>query len=196
MGTLNILPHALHGLYLGGFLNLMLMNSFKFVFLRILSASFAWKYGISLKILCINKMSRPLHNLIKRTKLIANRCKVMIQAAESGEDGNREAEQKSQKTVSGALYAIGKREGLLGFFKGLHAQILKTVLSSALLLMIKEKITKTTWVLMLALKKYLFVTRTRLKKSTWISDESESYMHGNLIDEETSEFLQGSDGRE
>jgi hypothetical protein len=90
----------------------------------------------------------------------------MIQAAESGEDGNREAEQKSQKTVSGALYAIGKREGLLGFFKGLHAQILKTVLSSALLLMIKEKITKTTWVLMLALKKYLFVTRTRLKKST------------------------------
>jgi hypothetical protein len=90
----------------------------------------------------------------------------MIQAAESDEDGNQEAEQKAQKTVSGALYAIWKREGLLGFFKGLHGQILKTVLSSALLLMIKEKITKTTWVLMLALKRYLFITHTRLKKST------------------------------
>ncbi|GMY27481.1 peroxisomal adenine nucleotide carrier 1-like [Fagus crenata] len=95
----------------------------------------------------------------------AIRCKVMIQAAESDEDGNQEAEQKSEKTVSGAFYAIWKREGLLGFFKGLQAQILKTVLSSALHLMIKEKITKTTWVLMLALRKYLFVTRSRLKKS-------------------------------
>ncbi|XP_041026789.1 peroxisomal adenine nucleotide carrier 1-like [Juglans microcarpa x Juglans regia] len=96
----------------------------------------------------------------------AIRCKVMIQAAESDEDGgNQEAEQKTQKTVSGALYAIWKREGLLGFFKGLNAQILKTVLSSALLLMIKEKITKTTWVLMLALKRYLFVTRPRLKST-------------------------------
>ncbi|KAG2727462.1 hypothetical protein I3760_01G158600 [Carya illinoinensis] len=96
----------------------------------------------------------------------AIRCKVMIQAAESDEDGgNQEAEQKTQKTVSGAVYAIWKREGLLGFFKGLNAQILKTVLSSALLLMIKEKITKTTWVLMLALKRYLLVTRPRLKST-------------------------------
>lgn len=93
----------------------------------------------------------------------AIRCKVTIQAAESDEDGNQEAEQKSHKTVSGAIYAIWKREGLLGFFKGLHAQILKTVLSSALLLMIKEKITKTTWVLMLALRRYLLVSRPRLK---------------------------------
>ncbi|XP_050240471.1 peroxisomal adenine nucleotide carrier 1-like [Quercus robur] len=93
----------------------------------------------------------------------AIRCKVMIQAAESDEDGNQEAGQKAQKTVSGAVYAIWKREGLLGFFKGLQAQILKTVISSALHLMIKEKITKTTWVLMLALRKYLFVTRPKLK---------------------------------
>ncbi|KAB1214225.1 Peroxisomal adenine nucleotide carrier 1 [Morella rubra] len=93
----------------------------------------------------------------------AIRCKVTIQAAESDEDGNQEAEQKSHKTVSGAIYAIWKREGLLGFFKGLHAQIVKTVLSSALLLMIKEKITKTTWVLMLALRRYLLVSRPRLK---------------------------------
>ncbi|KAK9288369.1 hypothetical protein L1049_016822 [Liquidambar formosana] len=95
----------------------------------------------------------------------AIRCKVMIQAAESNEDGTNEAQQKTQKTVSGAIYAIWKREGLLGFFKGLQAQILKTVLSSALLLMIKEKITKTTWVLMLALQRYLIVTRPRLKSA-------------------------------
>ncbi|KAF5452477.1 hypothetical protein F2P56_027472 [Juglans regia] len=95
----------------------------------------------------------------------AIRCKVMIQAAESDEDENQEADQKTQKTVSGALYAIWKREGILGFFKGLNAQILKTVLSSALLLMIKEKITKTTWVLMFALRRYLFVTRARLNNT-------------------------------
>ncbi|KAM7488638.1 hypothetical protein LguiB_026122 [Lonicera macranthoides] len=95
----------------------------------------------------------------------AIRCKVTIQSVESDDDEKDEAEVKSQKTVSGALYAIWKREGLLGFYKGLNAQILKTVLSSALLLMIKEKITKTTWVLLIAIKRYLFITRTRLKKS-------------------------------
>ncbi|XP_010255946.1 PREDICTED: peroxisomal adenine nucleotide carrier 1-like [Nelumbo nucifera] len=96
----------------------------------------------------------------------AIRCKVMIQAADQEEDGTKEAKRKSRrprKTMSGALYAIWRKEGLLGFFKGLQAQILKTVLSSALLLMIKEKITKTTWVFMLALHRYLLVTRTRLK---------------------------------
>ncbi|GMP56571.1 hypothetical protein CsSME_00021002 [Camellia sinensis var. sinensis] len=60
---------------------------------------------------------------------------------------------------------IWRREGLLGFFKGLDAQILKTVLSSALLLMVKEKITKTTWVLLLALQSYLFIAKTRLKSA-------------------------------
>ncbi|CAK9137190.1 unnamed protein product [Ilex paraguariensis] len=95
----------------------------------------------------------------------AIRCKVMIQSAESDDAVRDEAQLKARKTVSGAIYSIWKREGLLGFFKGLHAQILKTVLSSALLLMIKEKITKTTWVLMLALQRYLFTTRTRLKSS-------------------------------
>lgn len=87
----------------------------------------------------------------------------MIQAAESDEDGKTEADKKSQKTISGALFAIWKREGPLGFFKGLQAQILKTVLSSALHLMIKEKITKTTWILLLALRRYVFVTPARLK---------------------------------
>lgn len=93
----------------------------------------------------------------------AIRCKVMIQAAESDEDGKTEADKKSQKTISGALFTIWKREGPLGFFKGLQAQILKTVLSSALHLMIKEKITKTTWIILLALKRFVFVKRVRLK---------------------------------
>ncbi|XP_017975194.1 PREDICTED: peroxisomal adenine nucleotide carrier 1 [Theobroma cacao] len=99
----------------------------------------------------------------------AIRCKVMIQAAKYDDDGDddetKTAQLKHQKTVSGALYSIWRREGLLGFYKGLEAQILKTVLSSALLLMIKEKISKTTWVLMLALRRYLFTTRTRLKSA-------------------------------
>ncbi|PIN04473.1 putative mitochondrial carrier protein [Handroanthus impetiginosus] len=97
----------------------------------------------------------------------AIRCKVMIQSAESesDENSNYNSQPKSRKTISGALYAIWEKEGLLGFFKGLQAQILKTVLSSALLLMIKEKITKTTWVLMIALRRLMFITRTPLKSS-------------------------------
>ncbi|KAK3033140.1 hypothetical protein RJ639_036324, partial [Escallonia herrerae] len=82
----------------------------------------------------------------------AIRCKVMIQAADSSDDGTKKPRQKPRKTLSGVIYAIWKKEGVLGFFKGLHAQILKTVLSSALLLMIKEKITASTWVLILAVR--------------------------------------------
>lgn len=93
----------------------------------------------------------------------AIRCKIMIQAADPTENGTTGPRPKSQKTISGTLYSIWNREGVLGYFKGLHAQILKTVLSSALLLMIKEKITKTTWVLMLALRRSLLVTQSRLK---------------------------------
>ncbi|TKY51117.1 Peroxisomal adenine nucleotide carrier 2 [Spatholobus suberectus] len=93
----------------------------------------------------------------------AIRCKVMIQAAESDDDKSTEAERKAQRTISGALYTIWKREGILGFFKGLQAQILKTVLSSALLLMVKEKITKSTWILMLVIGRYLSVNSPKLK---------------------------------
>lgn len=95
----------------------------------------------------------------------AIRCKVMIQAAESDEDGTKEAQPKSRKTIADAILMIWEREGPLGFFKGLESQILKTVLSSALLLMVKEKITKTTWVLMVALQKFLSITRPRLKSA-------------------------------
>ncbi|XVF31319.1 hypothetical protein REPUB_Repub16aG0135500 [Reevesia pubescens] len=95
----------------------------------------------------------------------AIRCKVMIQAVHPDDDDNKtnRARPKSHKKVSGVVSAIWRSEGILGFFKGLDAQITKTVLSSALLLMIKEKITATTWVLILAIQRYLFLTRGRLK---------------------------------
>ncbi|XWS42416.1 hypothetical protein CRYUN_Cryun16bG0012700 [Craigia yunnanensis] len=92
----------------------------------------------------------------------AIRCKVMIQAADpdddddDDEDKTKRARPKSCRTVSGVVCAIWRREGILGFFKGLEAQITKTVLSSALLLMIKEKITATTWVLILAIRRSRF----------------------------------------
>ncbi|KAK0599565.1 hypothetical protein LWI29_006420 [Acer saccharum] len=95
----------------------------------------------------------------------AIRCKVMIQAADPNEDETETAPPRARKTLPGVAHAIFKREGILGFFKGLHAQILKTVLSSALLLMIKEKLTRTTWVLILAIRRYLLLTRGRLKSA-------------------------------
>ncbi|CAL4908019.1 unnamed protein product [Urochloa decumbens] len=92
------------------------------------------------------------------------RCKVMIQAADPDEDeSERPSKSRAPKTMVGALHAIWSKEGIPGFFKGLHAQILKTVLSSALLLMIKEKISKFTWVSLLALRRYLFVSQKRIK---------------------------------
>ncbi|KAG0502688.1 hypothetical protein HPP92_002760 [Vanilla planifolia] len=90
------------------------------------------------------------------------RCKVMIQAADN-EDESKETHSKSRKTITGGLSSIWKKEGIPGFFKGLQAQILKTVLSSALLLMIKEKISRFTWISLLALKRYLFVSKRRVK---------------------------------
>lgn len=94
----------------------------------------------------------------------AIRCKVIIQAADSDEASSK-TQVKSPKTVSGVIAGIWRREGILGYFKGLHAQILKTVLSSALLLMIKEKISATTWVLILALKRYLLVPKAARVKN-------------------------------
>uniref|UniRef100_A0A0A8YT44 Peroxisomal adenine nucleotide carrier 1 n=1 Tax=Arundo donax TaxID=35708 RepID=A0A0A8YT44_ARUDO len=97
------------------------------------------------------------------------RCKVMIQAADPDEDDDDETERPSKsrapKTMLGALHAIWSKEGIPGFFKGLHAQILKTVLSSALLLMVKEKISKFTWVSLVALRRYLFVSQKRIKSA-------------------------------
>ncbi|XP_072977166.1 peroxisomal adenine nucleotide carrier 1-like [Typha angustifolia] len=95
----------------------------------------------------------------------AIRCKVMIQASDSDDGDNEVGKPKSPKTFLGALYAIWKKEGILGFFKGLHAQILKTVLASALLLMIKEKISRYTWISMLALRRYLLASRRTIKSA-------------------------------
>ncbi|XP_066362013.1 peroxisomal adenine nucleotide carrier 1-like [Miscanthus floridulus] len=98
------------------------------------------------------------------------RCKVMIQAADPDEDDDNESERPSKsrapKTMLGALHAMWTKEGIPGFFKGLNAQILKTVLSSALLLMIKEKISKFTWVSLLAMRRYLFISQKRIKSVT------------------------------
>lgn len=87
----------------------------------------------------------------------------MIQAAHDNE--TKENRPKVRRTVPSVVHSIWRKEGILGFFKGLQAQILKTVLSSALLLMIKEKISSTTWVLILAARRYLFLTRPKLKSS-------------------------------
>ncbi|KAE8793803.1 peroxisomal adenine nucleotide carrier 1-like [Hordeum vulgare] len=99
------------------------------------------------------------------------RCKVMIQAADPDDDDEDESERtgpgnsRHTKTMLGAMHAMWNKEGIPGFFKGLHAQILKTVLSSALLLMIKQKISKFTWISLLALRRYLFVSRKRIKSA-------------------------------
>lgn len=87
----------------------------------------------------------------------------MIQAADTNNNGSEDSPKRSRKTLPAVVNAIWKKEGPLGFFKGLHAQILKTVLSSALLLMIKEKISATTWVLLLAIRRYLFAVPGRVK---------------------------------
>jgi len=84
----------------------------------------------------------------------------MIQSDDHDDEPNRS---KSRKTVLAALSAIWGKEGIPGFFKGLQAQILKTVLSSALLLMIKERISKFTWITILALRRYLLVSPKRVK---------------------------------
>lgn len=88
----------------------------------------------------------------------------MIQAADDSkeDDEAKKPRKRIKKTIPGVVYDIWRKEGILGFFKGLHAQILKTVLSSALLLMIKEKITATTWILILAIRT-LLVPKRRLK---------------------------------
>ncbi|WOK95994.1 hypothetical protein Cni_G04701 [Canna indica] len=93
----------------------------------------------------------------------AIRCKVMIQAVNTEDESNKSTQNKARKTMMGALSSIWRKEGFPGFFKGLEAQILKTVISSALLLMIKEKISKYTWVMMLALRQYLLVSQSRIK---------------------------------
>jgi hypothetical protein len=92
----------------------------------------------------------------------------MIQAADPDDDDDeseRPGHSRPPKTMLGAMHAMWSNEGIPGFFKGIEAQILKTVLSSALLLMIKEKISKFTWISLLALRRYLFVSQKRIKSA-------------------------------
>lgn len=87
----------------------------------------------------------------------------MIQSANAEDEPNDQTPYRPPKTMLGALSSIWRKEGFPGFFRGLQAQILKTVLSSALLLMIKEKISKYTWISMLALRRFLLVSQGRIK---------------------------------
>lgn len=99
----------------------------------------------------------------------AIRCKVMIQAAEPDKDDalimNGENRDKPPRHMADALKIIWKNEGPLGFYKGVHAQILKTVLSAALLLMIKEKTSRSTWVVMVGLRRYILATKEKIKQA-------------------------------
>lgn len=99
----------------------------------------------------------------------AIRCKVMIQAAEPDKDDalimNGENRDKPPRHMADALKIIWKNEGPLGFYKGVHAQILKTVLSAALLLMIKEKTSRSTWVVMVGLRSYILAAKEKIKQA-------------------------------
>jgi len=131
------------------------------------SVNFSWATEVYLGLTTCFFLLMLSNDLFSYYKSSSNRCKVMIQAADPDEDDESERPSKSRapKTMLGALHAIWSKEGIPGFFKGLHAQILKTVLSSALLLMIKEKISKFTWVSLLALRRYLFVSQKRIKSA-------------------------------
>ncbi|CAI5507827.1 unnamed protein product [Closterium sp. Naga37s-1] len=89
----------------------------------------------------------------------AIRCKVMMQRAETEEEKQRRAAGDltagPPKTMALAMRVIWQTEGLPGFFKGIQAQILKTVLSSALMLMIKEQVSFTSRSLVLAIHRSL-----------------------------------------
>eukprot|EP00250_Pteridium_aquilinum_P024454 c290_g1_i1 orf=234-1226(+) len=101
----------------------------------------------------------------------AIRCKILLQVAElqnGGEDEqkrNQDLLLRPPKKMVDAINIIWHMEGALGFYKGMEAQILKTVLSAALMLMIKEKTSKGTWLFMMALKKWLISNDNRLKSA-------------------------------
>eukprot|EP00850_Spirogloea_muscicola_P014698 SM000107S14064 [mRNA] locus=s107:195411:197237:- [translate_table: standard] len=93
----------------------------------------------------------------------AIRCKVLLQRESTSEEKLRRANGELRvgppATMIQALQIIWQREGILGFYKGLQAQILKTVLSAALMLMIKEKVTAATALAMWRLREFLLRTR-------------------------------------
>ena len=62
-----------------------------------------------------------------------------------------------------AIKIIWHSEGAGGFYKGLQAQILKTILSASIMLMIKEKTTRSTWYFMMGLRQWLSPNQQRIK---------------------------------
>ena len=104
---------------------------------------------------------------------------MIIQAAESEEDKamrvNGGSNTKARRRATNMLQAwqqIATEEGLKGYFKGLNAQIVKTVLSAALMLMIKEKVSSGTWVTMLAFQKWLQAGEQKLKTSVGVTPKA------------------------
>lgn len=97
----------------------------------------------------------------------AIRCKVLLQAAETKDDKqkikNANPLERSPKKMMDAICIIWHKEGTLGFYKGLQAQILKTILSASLMLMIKEKTYKGTWFVMMAIRRWTIVSQKRIK---------------------------------
>ncbi|KAH7424147.1 hypothetical protein KP509_12G092400 [Ceratopteris richardii] len=89
----------------------------------------------------------------------AIRCKVILQASKSEEiqqpRQRAQNHERSLKSMVDAVHVIWHSEGARGFYKGLQAQILKTILSASIMLMIKEKTSRATWFVMLALRRWL-----------------------------------------
>ena len=102
-------------------------------------------------------------------KCISCRVKTVIQAAESEEDQETQQEEQGIRTrkvfptqVLPAAITIWQQEGPFGFYRGLQAQILKTILGAALLLMIKEKTSQVTWQVMDMLRKWSLLGKSKL----------------------------------
>jgi hypothetical protein len=108
-----------------------------------------------------------------RRVVVLHRAKIILQAAESDEDKAKRLNGGSDPNVRHrarnmleAFQRIGAEEGVRGYFKGLHAQIVKTVLSAALMLMIKEKVASSTWLVMMALQRYMVAGENKMKAVT------------------------------
>jgi hypothetical protein len=100
------------------------------------------------------------------------RCKILLQVDEeinNDRDPDRNSNavglrRRKPRGIMDAINIIWHREGAFGFYKGLQAQILKTVLSAALMLMIKEKTSKITWLLLMNFRRWLALTQKRLTR--------------------------------
>lgn len=125
---------------------------------------------INLIAISLRTMMNCYFGHLLRPGIALHRAKIMLQAAESDEDkarrlngGNDPNVRHRARNILEAFQQIGAEEGVKGYFKGLHAQIVKTVLSAALMLMIKEKVASSTWLVMMALQKYLVAGESKIK---------------------------------